>query len=277
MRPPLSSSLRRRLRLPHPVLRRAPSGGTVGLRNPSSRRPVRVRGNRVFGERLLATTGKTTSSDEFPNNDFFLDIDNLFGNLNMGDNNQDAANIAAAAANVGQNAFLSSSFQILLEFLVLLFGVDAIDLIGSLHVEEKAIAKDTRARDFEGGSCANVVQKKNFKSHKFKNKKKYEGKGKFDGKNKASHSTNFKKKTDKKKGASHVCGDPDHWAPNCPNHYDKHGNDDKTANVVIAGDTEMKDTGYGRKDLPVLMGNGSRACSWCWYGKSEVYFGRPSS
>ncbi|KAK1618168.1 hypothetical protein QYE76_023685 [Lolium multiflorum] len=31
------------------------------------------------------------------------------------------------------------------------------DLIGSLHVEEKARAKDTRARDFEGGSSANVI------------------------------------------------------------------------------------------------------------------------
>ncbi|KAK1618175.1 hypothetical protein QYE76_023692 [Lolium multiflorum] len=99
-------------------------------------------------------------------------------------------------------------------------------------------------------------------------------KGKFDGKNKASHSTNFKKKTDKKKGACHVCGGPDHWAPNCPNRYDKRGNDDKTANVVIAGDTEMKDVGYGRKDL--LRADGKRLtcfCSWCWYGKSEVYFG----
>jgi hypothetical protein len=90
-----------------------------------------------------------------------------------------------------------------------------------------------------------VVQKKNFQSHKFKNKNKSEGKGKFDGKNKASHSTNFKKKTDKKKGACHVCGEPDHWAPNCPNRYDKRGNSGKTANVVIAGDTEMKDVGYG--------------------------------
>jgi hypothetical protein len=72
-----------------------------------------VRGNQVFGERLHTTTGNTTSSDdEFPNDDFFPDIDNLFGNLNMGDNNQDAANIAAAAAaaNAGWYAFLSSSF-----------------------------------------------------------------------------------------------------------------------------------------------------------------------
>ncbi|KAK1685679.1 hypothetical protein QYE76_046527 [Lolium multiflorum] len=73
------------------------------------------------------------------------------------------------------------------------------DLIGSLHVEEKARAKDTRARSFEGGSSANVVQKKNFQSHKSKNKN--NGKGKFDEKNKASNSTNFKKKTPyKKKG-----------------------------------------------------------------------------
>ena len=44
----------------------------------------------------------------------------------------------------------------------------------------------------------------------------------------------------------HVCSDPEHWAPSCPNRFDKHqhGNNGKTANVVI-GDTEMKDAGYG--------------------------------
>jgi hypothetical protein len=90
------------------------------------------RGNQFFGERLRVTIGNMTSSDnEFPNDDLFPDIDNLFGNLNMG-NNQDAANIAAtaaaAAANAGRFTFMSSLFQILLEFLVLLFGVDAIGL-----------------------------------------------------------------------------------------------------------------------------------------------------
>jgi hypothetical protein len=89
-----------------------------------------------------------------------------------------------------------------------------------------------------------VVHNKNFQSHKSKNKNKSDGKGKFDGKNKPSQSTNFKKKTDKKKGACHVCGDPGHWAPSCPNRFDKHhGKSDKTANFVIS-DVEMKDSGY---------------------------------
>jgi hypothetical protein len=92
-----------------------------------------VRGNQVFGERLRATTSNTTSADdEFPNDDFFLDIDDLFGNLNMGDNNDDvaiAANIVdAAAANAGSYVLLYFLLQILLEFLVLLFGLDAIGL-----------------------------------------------------------------------------------------------------------------------------------------------------
>ncbi|KAK1628183.1 hypothetical protein QYE76_002498 [Lolium multiflorum] len=118
------------------------------------------------------------------------------------------------------------------------------DLIGSLHVEEKARAKDTRARSFEGGSSANVVQKKNFQSHKSKNKN--NGKGKFDEKNKASNSTNFKRKTPyKKKGNCHVCGAPGHWAPDCLERHDRRGNSGKSANVVIGVDTEMKDVGYG--------------------------------
>jgi hypothetical protein len=87
-----------------------------------------------------------------------------------------------------------------------------IDLIGSLDVKEKAIAKDTRPRGAEGRFSATAIQNKNFQSHKSKkkNKNKSDGKGKFDGKNKPSQSTNFKKKTDKKKGACHVCGDPGH-------------------------------------------------------------------
>ncbi|KAM0833039.1 hypothetical protein ACQ4PT_064528 [Festuca glaucescens] len=157
------------------------------------------------------------------------------------------------------------------------------DLIGSLHVEEKARAKDTRVRSFEGGSSANVVQKKNFQSHKSKNKN--NGKGKFDEKNKASNSTNFKRKTPyKKKGNCHVCGAPGHWAPDCPERHDRRGNSGKSANVVIGVDTEMKDVGYGisptvlsvcRKDF--LRADGKRLtcfCSWCWYGRSEVYFGK---
>ena len=42
------------------------------------------------------------------------------------------------------------------------------DLIGTLDVEEKARAKDTRARVAEGASRARMVQKKNFQPNKFK-------------------------------------------------------------------------------------------------------------
>ena len=115
-----------------------------------------------------------------------------------------------------------------------------VDVIGSLDVEEKAREKDTRARAFEGGSSANFVQKKNSQSYKPKNKNKSENKGKFDKKNKPSQSTNFKRKTDRKKGSCHVCGDPNHWAPRCPNRFEEREKGGKTANVII-GDTEMKD------------------------------------
>jgi hypothetical protein len=121
------------------------------------------------------------------------------------------------------------------------------DLIGSLHVEEKARAKDTHAQGFDGSSSAHVVQKNNFQYHKSKNKNKFEGKGKFDGKNKASQTTNFKKKTEyKNKGSCHVCGDLNHWDPSCPKRFDKrpHGNSGNSANVVV-GDTKMKDAWYG--------------------------------
>ncbi|KAK1607590.1 hypothetical protein QYE76_031263 [Lolium multiflorum] len=111
-----------------------------------------------------------------------------------------------------------------------------------------------------------ATEKKNFQSHKSKNKN--NGKCKFDEKNKASNSTNFKRKTPyKKKGNCHVCGAPGHWAPDCPERHDRRGNSGKSANVVIGVDIEMKDVGYGisptvlsvARTSSVLMGNGSRA------------------
>src|SRR3954462_15725067 len=46
-----SSRALRYFYLPHPVLRRAPRAGTVGLRNPAASSPVREKGDKVFGER----------------------------------------------------------------------------------------------------------------------------------------------------------------------------------------------------------------------------------
>ncbi|KAK1699472.1 hypothetical protein QYE76_016169 [Lolium multiflorum] len=120
------------------------------------------------------------------------------------------------------------------------------DLIGSLHVEEKATAKDTRARSFEGGSSANVVQKKNFQSHKSKNKN--NGKGKFDEKNKASNSTNFKRKTPyKKKGTAMFVALLD-------------------IGLLIAQNAMIGvGTAASRKDF--LRADGKWfTCAWCWYG-----------
>jgi hypothetical protein len=87
-----------------------------------------VRGNPTFGNRLRMTTGYTQSSnDEFPNDEFFPGI----SNLNMGDNSDTTvvANVnATAALNVAPYVFQESMFQLLLEFLVLVFGVDAFGL-----------------------------------------------------------------------------------------------------------------------------------------------------
>jgi hypothetical protein len=81
-----------------------------------------VRGDQVFGERFSVTTGITTSTDnDFPDDGFFPDINDLFGNLNMGNN-------IDAAAQAAPYMILSSLFQILLEFLVLAFGVDMISI-----------------------------------------------------------------------------------------------------------------------------------------------------
>ena len=111
----LPSSRSRLPSLLHPVFRRAPVEGTVGLRNPVSCDPVRERGDQVFGECTRATTG----IEFVPNDDFFPNIANLFID-DMGD-----ASGSAAAASYMLFIFL---FQILLEFLLVVVALDSIYL-----------------------------------------------------------------------------------------------------------------------------------------------------
>ena len=74
---------------------RAPQNGTVGLRNPASCDPVRERDDKVFGERYRATTGffcNTDADDFFPNNDYFPDVNNIFGDMNTDGANGSSSN-----------------------------------------------------------------------------------------------------------------------------------------------------------------------------------------
>ena len=115
-----SRTLRHRFpSLLHPVFRRAPVEGTVGLRNPASCDPVRERGDQVFGERNRATA----DGDYFPNDDFVPNLGHLFLD-DMGDNRDTAAATAAAAPYV----FLIFLFEILLEFLFIVVALDSICL-----------------------------------------------------------------------------------------------------------------------------------------------------
>nr|XP_034570894.1 uncharacterized protein LOC117835654 [Setaria viridis] len=77
------------------------------------------------------------------------------------------------------------------------------DLIGTLDVEEKARAKDTRVKGIVGASSANFVQKNNSNSQK-KRKKPLQNQGKT-----KQTIAPVKKK---KKGFCFVCESPDHFA-----------------------------------------------------------------
>ena len=115
------------------------------------------------------------------------------------------------------------------------------ELIASLGVEEKVRTKDNRGKKIEGGSSANLVQKKNPQnSHKKK--------GKFLADVKAKVSTTFKKKG-KKKGKENcfLCGEPGYWVKDCPERRDKQK---KAVNMVVSepGGT----SGYG-KFLPTVL------------------------
>ena len=81
-----------RLPLSHLASWRAPESETAGLRNPASCDPVRERGDQVFGERPYATAGVLfivaangdITDDEFPNDDFFPDVKDLFSDMTIG-------------------------------------------------------------------------------------------------------------------------------------------------------------------------------------------------
>ncbi|KAK1606651.1 hypothetical protein QYE76_030324 [Lolium multiflorum] len=135
--------------------------------------------------------------------------------------------------------------------------------MGSLDVEEKARAKDKHTGGTDGRSAANMVQKN---AHKSK------------GKNKGvSQTTNFKKKgKTEKKDPCWVCGETGHWANRCPQRKGKKCQAGQNSNSVsmVIGNTEEGTTGYG----PRFLSNDGKwvTCyySWCWHGRSEVYFGK---
>ena len=102
------------------------------------------------------------------------------------------------------------------------------DVIGHLSVEQNSRAKDSHGKGAEGTSVANMVNQKNFNSHKPK------------GKNGVQHNTDFKKKgkktfkKNKKDEGCFTCGSVEHWANKCPNKYKKSGQDSKSVNMIVA-------------------------------------------
>ncbi|XP_066333656.1 uncharacterized protein [Miscanthus floridulus] len=99
-------------------------------------------------------------------------------------------------------------------------------LIGSLDVEERTRAKDTREKRVES-SATNMVQRKN--NNTSRNKKK---KNKQENNSKPKQTTTFKKKKNNKDGGCFVYGGDEHWASSCPDY--KFKKEKKSANMVVS-------------------------------------------
>jgi hypothetical protein len=117
---------------------------------------------------------------------------------------------------------------------------DVVNLIGTLDVEEKARAKDSRGKGIAGSSSANLVQKKNHNAFKKKNKP-------HQNQSKAKQTAQFKQKKPPT-GKCYCCGSTEHFAAKCLDRKDK--KDGKSANMVISetGGT----SGYGNL-LPIVL------------------------
>ena len=118
MRLPASRTLHRHPRLPHPVFRRAPRDGTVGLRNPASCDPVRERGDQVFRERSRATTG--LSDDTTAAEDFFLNDSLFIDDMATPDNTSNQIGSSSSAPYV----FLPQLLEIMLGLLLFAICLD---------------------------------------------------------------------------------------------------------------------------------------------------------
>jgi hypothetical protein len=114
-----------------------------------------------------------------------------------------------------------------------------VDLIGTLDVEEKARAKDSRGKGIAGSSSANLVQKKNHNAFKKNNP--------HQNQSKAKQTALFKQKKPPT-GKCYCCGSMEHFVAKCPDRKDK--KDGKSANMVISetGGT----SGYGNL-LPTVL------------------------
>jgi hypothetical protein len=120
-------------------------------------------------------------------------------------------------------------------------------LIGSIDVEERARAKDTRGKGVETFS-ANMVQKKNSNaSHNDKKKNKQQNA------TKPKQAASFKRKN---KGAGcFVCGSTDQWVNACTDRKFKQekkpAQEKKTKNMVVS-ETAEGTSGYGNL-LPTVL------------------------
>jgi len=116
-------------------------------------------------------------------------------------------------------------------------------LIRSLDVEERAIAKDTREKALS--LLVPIWYRRNIQMHLVIRRRRTTSKRTT---HKPKQTTTFKKKKNKN-GGCFVCGSNEHWASSCPDH--KFKQEKKSANMVISK-AEGGTSGYGNF-LPTVL------------------------
>ncbi|KAK1692923.1 hypothetical protein QYE76_009620 [Lolium multiflorum] len=216
--------------------------------NPS-REPVRVRGNQVFRSApARLRQHDVASDDEFLHTDnFFPDLSDFFDNLNMGDNDAAAKQINSSSIAAATRPPSFDEEQGKFEKVDAMFKAALFSILGD-NIVDPYMAFDHGKDAWDALEAKFGVSDAGTELYVMEQYYDYRMTDERSVVEQAHEIQSLAKELEQFK-----CTLPDKFVAE---RHDRRGNSGKSANVVIGVDTEMKDVGYGCKDL--LRADGKR-------------------